>query len=117
VQFTLQTVLAQAPPIIDGVLADGEWDGAPAAAGFVQFEPQRGERSPFRTDVRVLYDKQHVYVSLRAWDPKPLTAQLTQRDADLTCDDAVGVLIDTFDDRQDRVLFCSERAQYVRVYR
>jgi hypothetical protein len=76
-QFALQAVLTQTPPVIDGVLADGEWDGAAVAAGFVQFEPRRGEPSPFRTEARVLYDEQHVYVSFRAWDPEPLTNSAT----------------------------------------
>lgn len=53
----------------------------------------------------VLYDTQHVYVAFRAWDPEPLTAQLTQRDSALDRDDAVGLMIDTFDDRQTAYFF------------
>ena len=104
-QFTLPGVRTETPPVIDGVLAEGEWSEAPAATGFVQFEPRRGEPSPFRTEALVLYDKQHIYVAFRAWDPEPLTAQLTQRDAELDRDDAVGVLIDTFGDRQTAYFF------------
>jgi hypothetical protein len=104
-QFTLQAVATQTPPVVDGVIADGEWNGAPVATGFVQFEPRRGEPSPYRTEARILYDRQHIYVSFRAWDPEPLTAQLTQRDAALDRDDAVGVLIDTFGDRQTAYFF------------
>jgi len=104
-QFTLKAVQTKAPPVIDGVLADGEWNGASLATAFVQFEPRRGDPSPFRTDVLVLYDTQHVYVAFRAWDPEPLTAQLTQRDSALDRDDAVGVMIDTFDDRQTAYFF------------
>ena len=104
-QFTLTAAQTQVPPVIDGVVADGEWNGASLAAAFVQFEPRRGEASPYRTEALVLYDKQHVYVAFRAWDPEPLTAQLTQRDAALDRDDAVGVLLDTFDDRQTAYLF------------
>ena len=74
-QFTLPGVRTETPPVIDGVLADGECSNAPAATGFVQFEPRRGEPSPFRTEARVLYDKQHIYVAFRAWDPEPLTGR------------------------------------------
>lgn len=104
-QFTLAAVLTQTPPVIDGVLADAEWNGGALATAFVQFEPRRGEPSPFRTQVLILYDKRHVYVAFRAWDPDPLTAQLTQRDAALDRDDAVGVLLDTFGDRQTAYFF------------
>jgi len=104
-QFVLQAKLTKTPPAIDGVMADGEWADAAVAAGFVQFEPQRGEPSPFRTEALLLYDAERVYVAFRAWDPEPLTAQLTQRDAALDRDDAVGVLIDTFADRQTAYFF------------
>jgi hypothetical protein len=71
----------------------------------VQFEPRRGEQSAFRTEVLVLYDSGHVYVAFRAWDPEPLTAQLTQRDADLFSDDSVIVLLDSYGDRQSAYYF------------
>ncbi len=104
-QFVLQAKLTKTPPVIDGAVADGEWADAAVAAGFVQFEPQRGEPSPFRTEALLLYDADRLYVAFRAWDPEPLTAQLTQRDAQLDRDDAVGVLIDTFADRQTAYFF------------
>lgn len=46
-----------------------------------------------------------LYVAFRARGPEPLTAQLTQRDAALDRDDAVGVMIDTFADRQTSYFF------------
>ncbi len=46
-QFTLTATAAQTqvPPVIDGVVADGEWNGASLVAAFVQFEPRRGEEA------------------------------------------------------------------------
>lgn len=104
-QFAIQAAPAKTPPVIDGAIADGEWAGAAVAAGFVQYEPQRGEPSPFRTEALLLYDAERLYVAFRAWDPEPLTAQLTQRDAQLDRDDSVAVMIDTFADRQTAYLF------------
>jgi hypothetical protein len=104
-QFTLPAVRSATAPVIDGVLADGEWADAAVATSFVQFEPRRGDPSPYRTEALLLYDAQHLYVAFRVWDPEPLTAQLTQRDADLARDDAVGVLVDTFADRQTGYYF------------
>ena len=53
----------------------------------------------------VTYDAGHLYVAFRCVDAEPLTAQLTQRDADLFADDAVAVLLDTYNDRQTAYYF------------
>ena len=101
----LRAVRTATPPIIDGRVADDEWKGAATASGFVQYEPRRGEPSGVRTDVLMLYDAATVYVAFRAWDPEPLTAQLTQRDANLASDDVVIVLLDTHYDRRTAYYF------------
>lgn len=103
--FELEAILTPTPPVIDGVVGDGEWRAAPVAAGFVQFEPRRGEPATARTEALVLYDAGHLYVAFRAWDSQPPTAQLTQRDADLFSDDSVIVLLDTYGDRQSAYYF------------
>src|SRR5881396_671017 len=71
----------------------------------IQYEPRRGEVSDARTEVLVLYDTGHLYVAFRAWDAEPITAQLTQRDADLFLDDAVAVVLDTTLDRRSGYYF------------
>jgi hypothetical protein len=93
------------PPLIDGIVADSEWPGAAVATSFIQYEPRRGERSEVRTESLVLYDTAHLYVAFRAWDADPVTAQLTQRDADLLRDDAVVILLDTTNDRRSAYYF------------
>jgi hypothetical protein len=103
--FEMPAVKAQRPPVIDGVIDDAEWAGASRAADFIQYEPRRGEPSPLRTEALVLYDDRHLYVAFRAFDPEPVTAQLTQRDADLFGDDAVVVLLDASHDRQSAFYF------------
>ncbi|MGE5360945.1 MAG: DUF5916 domain-containing protein, partial [Bacteroidales bacterium] len=103
--FEIQAVRTAKPPVVDGTIGDEEWQSASVARNFVQFEPRRGEASPLRTEVLVLYDAGHLYVAFRAWDPEPLTAQLTQRDADLFGDDSVMVLLDSYADRQTAYYF------------
>jgi hypothetical protein len=101
----IDAVQAAKPPVIDGTVAESEWQGASVAGAFIQFEPRRGERSDIRTESFVLYDAGHLYVAFRAWDMEPVTAQLTQRDADLLRDDAVAVVVDTTDDRRSGYYF------------
>ncbi len=103
--FEMKAVQTAKPPAIDGTVGDEEWQGAPVARDFVQFEPRRGEASPLRTEALVLYDAGHLYVAFRAWDPEPLTAQLTQRDADLFSDDSVIIILDSYGDRQTAYYF------------
>src|SRR6267378_3458482 len=97
--FELPAVKAQRAPVIDGTIYEAEWAGAARATDFIQYEPRRGEPSPLRTEALVLYDERHLYLAFRAFDPEPVTAQLTQRDADLFGDDAVVVLLDSSHDR------------------
>jgi len=98
-------VLAAKPPVIDGEIDEEEWRTAARVTGFIQYEPQRGDASDVRTDVLALYDAGHLYVAFRAWDSEPITAQLTQRDADLFTDDAVAVVLDTTFDRRSGYYF------------
>ena len=45
------------PPKIDGVLDDEVWQQEPLILGdWVSYNPLQGEKSPFRTDVRIAYD-------------------------------------------------------------
>src|SRR2546428_12079762 len=81
------------PPVIDGVIGEDEWKGAAIATGFIQYEPRRGEPSGVRTEAIVLFDAGHLYVGFRVWDGETITAQLTQRDADLFTDDAVAAVL------------------------
>jgi hypothetical protein len=102
---TIDAIKIAKPPVIDGSVAEDEWQGATVATSFIQFEPRRGEQSDMRTEVLVLYDVAHLYVAFRAWDMEPVTAQLTQRDADLLRDDAVVVVLDTTSDRRSGYYF------------
>lgn len=103
--FVLQARKAASPPELDGEVTDEEWAGASIAGRFIQFEPQRGQPSPVRTEALVLYDSTHLYVACRVWDDQPITAQLTQRDAELLRDDAVTVVVDSFHDRRTGYYF------------
>jgi hypothetical protein len=103
--FELAAVKAKVPPVIDGVIDPDEWRGAARADDFIQYQPHRGEPSPFSTEAVVLYDDTHLYVAFHAHDAEPLTARLTQRDADLFGDDAVVVVLDSSLDRQSAYYF------------
>lgn len=104
-RFELLAVKAATPPVIDGSVSDEEWAAASRAGDFIQYEPQRGFSSTVQTETFVLYDDRNLYVAFRAYDSAPVTAQLTQRDADLFNDDAVIVVLDSSHDSQSAYYF------------
>jgi hypothetical protein len=91
----------QTAPLIDGVIGDEEWAGAALIDGhFIQFQPELGQPSPFRTVVRIAQTETSLLVAFELFDPEihRLAAARTQRDDGLGADDSVMVMLDTFAD-------------------
>lgn len=64
----VRAVRATSPVVIDGVLAERAWQSAPVVAGLRQQRPNEGAEPTQRTEVRVLYDEQALYVAARMFD-------------------------------------------------
>lgn len=92
-------------PAVDGSLEDDVWQEAPVATAFLQYEPRQGAPASERTEVLVVQSGEAIFFGFRVFDSGEPTAQRTRRDADLTSDDAVGVTLDTFHDRQTGFVF------------
>jgi hypothetical protein len=92
---------------VDGFLDEPVWEKAPEVGDFIQFEPERGKPASLKTVVKILYDESYIYFGFLCYDPQPerIAARMTKRDAELTADDAVGVLLDTFHDRRNCYFF------------
>ncbi|MGD2215712.1 MAG: DUF5916 domain-containing protein, partial [Gemmatimonadales bacterium] len=103
--FVLRAARAAQPPTIDGVIEDGEWDGAALAENFIQYQPHVGEPSVVESQALVMYDSTTLYVAFRLFDSEPPTAQLTRRDAELLDDDAVVILLDSYNDNRTGFFF------------
>ncbi len=94
---------------MDGVLDEDIWQNALAASGFTQQRPDEGQPASERTEVRVLYNEQTLYIGLWAYDSDPAQIIATQmaRDGDLADDDYFQVILDTYLDRQNGILFAT----------
>jgi len=101
----LQATKPASPPIIDGLFPESEWRGAPAVSHFIQFEPRRGENASVPVEARCQYDDRNVYFAFRIRDSHRPVAQLTRRDANLLTDDAVIVILDSFNDKRTAYYF------------
>ncbi len=109
-QWTLKQTIAKKitePIIVDGVIDEAAWKGAPEVGDFIQFQPRRGELAQFRTVVKIAYDESYVYFGFLCYDSQldDIAARLAKRDADLKPDDSVYVFLDTFNDKQSCYFF------------
>jgi len=107
--LSIPTVVFPTAPVIDGVLDDEVWETAATVEGFVQFQPEFGVPSPFRTVVLVGYTSEALYVAFRCFDSDPgkIAAAVTSRDGNLKNDDSVTVLLDTNLDRRTAYYFAT----------
>jgi hypothetical protein len=94
-------------PAIDGRLDDRAWADAEILTGFVQREPTEGQPVSERTEVRVMYDEEALYVGAWLFDRNPSAAVVgrTLRDASLNDSDAFVLILDTYRDGQNGFVF------------
>jgi hypothetical protein len=84
------SAIAEAVPVgdatalkLDGELTEEVWSRAPVIDAFVQRDPKEGAAPTYRTEARVAYDANHLYIAVTAFDPEPdkIVGFLTRRDA------------------------------------
>ncbi len=66
---------------IDGHIDEAAWQAAPLITGFVTSEPVEGAKPTRKTEVRILFDDDALYVAARMYDdPDSIQKQLVRRD-------------------------------------
>jgi hypothetical protein len=104
---TLQTLKTTITPKIDGVLDDIAWKDVQAATGFIQNFPHFGQPASQKTEVRIVYDNDAIYVGAYLYDaPTLIRKQITARDDEQSKDlDYFSVFLDTYHDQQNGFQF------------
>ena len=97
---TSRAVRASGSIRLDGRLAEAAWANAPVTDAFTQIDPEEGSPASERTEVRVLYDDEALYVGVRAFDSGKIVGRLGRRDMDLGDSDWLGVMIDSYHDHR-----------------
>jgi hypothetical protein len=93
---------AERPPVVDGLLDDAVWVGPPLdLPDWLTYNPVSGQAIVQKTEVRVAYDAQALYIAFHCLDPEPhkVRATLSRRDQ-LFNDDWVGLSLDAVGNRQ-----------------
>ncbi len=105
--YVLPAVFTTSPPEIDGHLDDPAWQQAQPITEFTQSQPNEGAPSTERTEVRVLYDAEYLYISAMMWDSQPdqMVATVLRRDESHNDNDAFAVTLDTFHDHRNGFFF------------
>ena len=106
---TIRAVRLAEPLRLDGRLDEAFYSSVPPMSDLLQVEPKSGEPAAEKTDIWLAFDRTDVYVTFRCWesDPSQLVATEMRRDNSNTWqgNDVVAVLLDTFYDRRNGVLF------------
>ncbi len=92
-------------PLINGILDEEAWQSGEWVDDFTQNEPYNGRPASQRTEFKVLFDEDNLFVAVKAFDTSPdsIVNRLTRRDqAD---GDLVGIILDSFHDLRTGFLF------------
>ncbi len=95
--------------MLDGRLDAPFWATGDSIDDFRQREPREGSPATERTVVRVAHDADALYIVVRCYDSnmRGVRASQLRRDSDLSSDDNVRLLIDSFDDRRSAFVFAT----------
>ena len=96
----------EAAPVIDGVLDEAVWATATVLDDFHQVNPTEYAPASERTEVRLIYDKDALYVGVKLYTrPDEVTAHILRQNGNITGDDSLFVTIDPFNTRRAGYFF------------
>jgi hypothetical protein len=103
---SLKAVRTSSAPIIDGYGNDDVWKQANVASDFVQREPVDGASESERTEFKILYDDNNLYVYAMMYESHPdsIVSRLARRD-DIPESDYFGIGFDSYNDKQTAFVF------------
>jgi len=91
---------------LDGLLNEPAWRDAPVLK-LVQQAPKPGQPTLYETEVRVIVTNDRLYFGFTCKDPDPrrIAIHTMRRDGDVTGDDTVSIVLDTYGDRRTGYFF------------
>ena len=105
---TIRAVQLTAPLKIDGLLDEGLYSSAMPISDFIQMEPDHDAPATEKTEVWIAFDRDYVYVSLRATESQParMVVNEMRRDSNqIWQNEHFGIVFDTFYDRRNGMVF------------
>jgi hypothetical protein len=92
-------------PEINGILDEEIWNLGEWVDDFTQNQPYSGRPATQRTEFKILFDEDNLYVAIKAFDTSPdsIISRLSRRDQ--VDGDLAGIIIDSFHDLRTGFLF------------
>ncbi|MBN1560631.1 carbohydrate binding family 9 domain-containing protein [candidate division KSB1 bacterium] len=103
----INPVYTNTPPKIDGIITENEWTGVTSTTGFTQLQPHKGAPASEETIVFVQQNANYLFVAFQCvqQNSSDIVANISRRDRLDNSDDAVLLLLDTFNDKRSAVAF------------
>jgi hypothetical protein len=109
-KLSVSALYTESSITIDGTLSEDSWKKAVVLTDFVQVEPNQGEKSEFKTIVKVLYDERNLYIGAYCEDlegAKAIKVPDLTRDFSFRSSDTFAIGIDGFLDERNSITFAT----------
>ncbi|MBC8370730.1 MAG: carbohydrate binding family 9 domain-containing protein [Planctomycetes bacterium] len=95
------------PPVLDGRLDDVTWQTATQIGDFTEVKPNEGQIADPETVCYIARDANFLYIAFECFDndTQSMVLQNVARDAFLTDDDRIEIVLDTFNNKQSAYFF------------
>ena len=107
-RVAVRAVRVDQPLRIDGQLDEAVYTQVEAISGFIQNDPAEGEPATEKTDVWLLFDRDHVYIVARCWETRPdrmVASEMRRDNTRIVRDDNFAWSFDTFHDGRNGFIF------------
>ena len=108
-QTTVRAVRLTGNLALDGTLDEAIYRTIEPTSDFVQYEPVPGVPPTEKTEVWLLFDDTHVYITARCWHSAPesewIANEMRRDSSNLLRNEHFGFMLDTFYDRRNGVIF------------
>lgn len=96
---------ATGPIIIDGNIDEPDWSNAEVGSDFYQTDPKNGYPATEKTEFRILYDNDNLYVSVICHQAGPIQISELKREFAPVDGDQIVLYFDTFNDKKSGFAF------------
>lgn len=102
-----RAVRTEVAPVLDGRLNEAAWQRGGLVTGLRQYRPRAGKPMSEKTEIRILYDLDYLYLGIRCYDSEPgrIVSRGMERDGAVLSSDHVYFFFDTFHDRRNGYAF------------
>jgi len=106
-KYAVKIKRATGPIHLDGRLREADWETADVASDFWQKNPRDDVKAGLRTEMRLTYDNEFLYVSAVCFDSTNHIVTTLKRDIGFWEGDGVGVILDPLNEATAGFMFCA----------